>query len=73
MFGYLGHFKDMRSRVRNVRYYVEANIVQAREYIYRWGNTVDGTKVGETLGKGSWVPVVVSVSCLLLCPTSSYE
>ncbi|KAG1834942.1 hypothetical protein DFJ58DRAFT_670522, partial [Suillus subalutaceus] len=27
-------------------------------FIYMWGNTVDGAKVEETLGEGSWVPVL---------------
>jgi hypothetical protein len=66
MFAYLGLLKDMKSRLNNLRVYVETNIVSAREYIYRWGNTVDGMKVEETLGEGSWVPVMVSADFLQL-------
>ncbi|KAG1779369.1 hypothetical protein EV702DRAFT_1214493 [Suillus placidus] len=58
MFSSLGLLKDMKSRVTNIRIYVLAKIIKAREYIYNWGNTVDGVKVDETLGEGSWVPIL---------------
>src|ERR1700692_655628 len=67
MFAFLGLLKDMRSHMENLRVYAENNIVKAREYIYNSGNTVDGTKVEQTLGNGSWVPVLVSTRYLLLC------
>ncbi|KAG1853937.1 hypothetical protein DFJ58DRAFT_728071 [Suillus subalutaceus] len=51
----MGLVKDMRSHISNVRVYVETNVVKAQEYIYQWGNTVDGTKVQETLGEGSFL------------------
>ncbi|KIK36998.1 hypothetical protein CY34DRAFT_16002 [Suillus luteus UH-Slu-Lm8-n1] len=35
-----------------------AKVVEAQDYIYGWGNTVDGLKVENTLGEGSWVPVL---------------
>jgi hypothetical protein len=66
MFASLGLLKDMKSRINNFRVYVDTNIIKAREYIYNWGNTVDGTKVEETLGEGSWVPVLVSMISLPL-------
>jgi hypothetical protein len=71
MFTSLGLLKDMKSRINNLRIYVETNVVKAREYIYRSGHTVDGTKVEDVLGEGSWVPVLVSVNCPLLCRTGS--
>jgi hypothetical protein len=37
-------------------------VVKAREFIYRSGNTVDSGKVEDTLGEGSWVPILVSVT-----------
>ncbi|KAG2051670.1 hypothetical protein BDR06DRAFT_983445 [Suillus hirtellus] len=58
LFASLGFLKDMKSRLDNLRVYVKANIFTAREYIYKWGNTVDGMKVEEALGEGSWVPVM---------------
>ncbi|KAG2049220.1 hypothetical protein BDR06DRAFT_984493 [Suillus hirtellus] len=58
MFGSLGLLKDMRSHVSNVQVYFKTNIVKVQDYIYWWGNTVDGTKVEETLREGLWVPVV---------------
>jgi hypothetical protein len=73
MFTYLGLVKDMKSRIQNVRVYIKNNVVRAREYIYKWGNIVDGAKVEEALGEGSWVPVLVSVNCLSLCRTTSHE
>ncbi|KAG1789842.1 uncharacterized protein HD556DRAFT_1446632 [Suillus plorans] len=41
MFASLGLLKDMKSRTNNFRVYVETNIIKAREYIYKLGNTVD--------------------------------
>jgi hypothetical protein len=71
MFPFLGLLKDMKSRVTNIRIYVSANIIKAREYIYNGGNTVDGVKVDETLREGSWVPILVSANCLLPSRTCS--
>jgi hypothetical protein len=67
MFSSLGHVKDMKNRINRLRVYVEANIAKARGFIYLSGNTVDGGKVEETLGEGSWVPVLVSTNHLPLC------
>jgi len=61
-FNLLGLLKDMKSQVTRLRVYSVTNIVRAREYIYKWGNTVDGTKVQEMLGEGSWVPILVCAS-----------
>lgn len=69
LFPSLGLLEDMKSRVTNIRIYVSAKIIKAREYIYNGGNTVDGMKVDETLGEGSWVPILVSANCLLLSCT----
>lgn len=63
----------MKSRINNLRVYVSANVIKAREYIYKSGNTVDGTKVGEILREGSWVPVLVSMNGLLLSLTGLDE
>lgn len=71
MFSSLGLVKDMKNRIKDIRAYVETNVVKAREYIYKWGNTVDGVKVEETLGEGSWVPVLVSANSKTLCRTCS--
>jgi hypothetical protein len=60
LFGSLGLARDMQSRIANLRVYAMAKVVQAREFIYRCGNTVDGVKVANTLGEGSWVPTLVS-------------
>jgi hypothetical protein len=35
--------------------------MKAREFIYQSGNTVDGAKVDDALGEGSWVPVLVTL------------
>lgn len=37
-----------------------SNVVRAREFIYAGGNTVDGAKVENALGEGSWIPTLVS-------------
>lgn len=52
--------KDMKSRLTNLRVYATAKVIKAREFIYQLGNTVDGAKVKNTLGEGSWVPIMVS-------------
>jgi hypothetical protein len=49
----------MKSRVTNLRIYALAKVKKAREFIYD-GSTVDGAKVENTLGEGSWVPILVS-------------
>ncbi|KAG1817683.1 uncharacterized protein BJ212DRAFT_1207874, partial [Suillus subaureus] len=33
-------------------------VLKACEYIYKRGNTIDGSKVKDTLGEGSWVPTL---------------
>jgi hypothetical protein len=73
VFSSLGLLKDMKSRINNLRIYVETNVVKARQYIYQLGHTVDGTKVEDLLGEGSWVPVAVSVYCPLLFHSHSNE
>jgi hypothetical protein len=55
----------MKARITNLRVYVMATVIKAREYIYKEGNTVDGSKVERTLGEGSWVPTIVSINVLL--------
>jgi hypothetical protein len=60
LFGSLGLVKDMRSRIQNIRIYATTKVLKAREFIYQRGNTVDGSKVEDTLGEGSWVPTLVS-------------
>jgi hypothetical protein len=52
----------MRDRVASLRVYSLAKVNEARNFIYNWGNTVDGSKVQATLGEGSWVPTVVSLN-----------
>jgi hypothetical protein len=63
MFSYLGIARDMKFRFQHLRVYVTTQVVKAREFIYAYGNTVDGAKVEDTLGEGSWVPVLVSTTC----------
>lgn len=63
MFSSLGLLEDMKSHMKNLRIYVETNVVKARQYIYQLGHTVDSMKVEDVLGKSSWVPVAVSVNC----------
>ncbi|KAG1855220.1 hypothetical protein DFJ58DRAFT_727662 [Suillus subalutaceus] len=53
LFGYLGLAKDMKCRVSNLRVYVTTKVAKAHEFIYGFGNTVDGAKVDNTLGEGS--------------------
>jgi hypothetical protein len=60
LFDYLGLTKDMKCRVSNIRVYVTTKVAKAHEFIYGSGNTVDGGKVEDALGEGSWVPVMVS-------------
>ncbi|KAG2045982.1 hypothetical protein BDR06DRAFT_852944, partial [Suillus hirtellus] len=57
-FDLLGLFRDTRARLGKLRAYSLANVTRAREFIYTWGNTVDGLKVQATLGEGSWVPTM---------------
>jgi hypothetical protein len=59
-FDLLGLFKDMQDRVVKLRTYFLERVRSARGFIYKSGNTVDGSKVQTTLGEGSWVPTVVS-------------
>ncbi|KIK36743.1 hypothetical protein CY34DRAFT_93881 [Suillus luteus UH-Slu-Lm8-n1] len=58
LFSYLGLRKDMKSHLQNLRVYVTTKVVKAREFIYAFGNTVDGAKVEDALGEGSWVPIL---------------
>jgi len=63
-FNCLGLVNDMTSRITNLRVYVTAKVVKAREFIYTGGHTVDGSRVEDTLREGSWVPTLVrAVSC----------
>jgi hypothetical protein len=64
-FSDLGLVKDMKSRIINLRVYATTKVIQARDFIYKCGNTVDGSKVEHTLGEGSWVPTMVSSNVLL--------
>ncbi|KAG2032650.1 hypothetical protein BDR03DRAFT_935890 [Suillus americanus] len=57
-FDLLGLFGDMRDRLVKVRTYCLAEVIKARRFIYKFGNTVDGSKVRTALGEGSWVPTV---------------
>jgi hypothetical protein len=69
LFSSLGVARDMRRRVANLQVYVMTNIVWAREFIYTSGNTVDGAKIDNTLGEGSWVPTLArKLSLTILCP-----
>jgi hypothetical protein len=56
----------MKTRVVNLREYVMTRIVKARDFIYKNGNTVDGAKIENTLGEGSWVPTLVSETVFLI-------
>jgi hypothetical protein len=62
LFGSLGLLQDMKSRMTNLRVYAMSKVLQAREFIYKGGNTVDGLKVEHTLGEGSWIPTMASAS-----------
>ncbi|KAG2743859.1 hypothetical protein P692DRAFT_20878151 [Suillus brevipes Sb2] len=57
-FDFLGLVGDMRDRLGSLRTYSLAKVTNAREFIYRQGNTVDSSKVQTILGDGSWVPTV---------------
>jgi hypothetical protein len=59
-FDLLGLFQDMQDRVATLRTYCLEKVIEARGFIYRLGNTVNGSKVQATIGDGSWVPTVVS-------------
>ncbi|KAG2051383.1 hypothetical protein BDR06DRAFT_983639 [Suillus hirtellus] len=58
LFSYLGLVKDMKSCITNLQVYVMAKVIKACEFIYALGNMVDGAKVKDTLGEGSWVPIL---------------
>lgn len=62
LFSQLGLVQDMKIRITNLHLYAIAKVVKAREYIYQRGNTVDGPKVEDALGEGSWVPTLVSTT-----------
>ncbi|KAG2049202.1 hypothetical protein BDR06DRAFT_1012311 [Suillus hirtellus] len=57
-FGSLGLIKDMKSQMINLQVYATTKVIQACEFIYKYGNTVDGSKVEHTLGEGSWIPTM---------------
>jgi len=59
LFGSLGLVKDMKTRAANLQTYVMSNVTRAHNFIAS-GHTVDGAKVENTLGEGSWVPILVS-------------
>jgi hypothetical protein len=59
-FDLLGMCRDMRDRFYNLRTYCLERVMEARMFIYKSGNTVDGSKVQTVLGEGSWVPTLVS-------------
>jgi hypothetical protein len=63
-FSFLGLVEDMNSRMTNSRVYIMAKVMKAREFISS-GSTVDGTKVDDSLGEGSWVPVLVCAATFL--------
>lgn len=73
LFASLGLLKDMKRRTTELRVYSMTAVTQARDYIYKWGNTVDGLKVAQTLGEGSWVPTIVSTNRSLMFETSSHQ
>ncbi|KAG2337979.1 hypothetical protein BDR05DRAFT_1004601 [Suillus weaverae] len=58
MFSFLGLARDMKSRLTNFRVYTKEKVLKAYNFIYRWGNTVDSTKVENALREGSWVPTL---------------
>jgi hypothetical protein len=62
LFSCLGLVKDMKSCITNLRVYAMTKVIEAREYIYGRGNTVDSAKVDDALGEGSWVPILVSAT-----------
>jgi hypothetical protein len=64
-FSSLGLLRDMKSRITNLRVYVIAKVLKAREFISS-GSTVGGAKVEHSLGEGSWVPVLVSAAASFL-------
>jgi len=59
MFNSLGLPMDMKNRLRNLRVYAMAKVIEARDFVYRYANTVDGVKVDHALGGGSRVPILV--------------
>jgi hypothetical protein len=66
LFSDLGLLQDMKSRLNNLRMYTKTKVIEARDFIYRCGNTVDGVKVDHSLGGGSWVPTLVCETAFLL-------
>ncbi|KAG2054886.1 hypothetical protein BDR06DRAFT_982182 [Suillus hirtellus] len=58
LFNHLGLVRDMKSRINDLRVYAMAKVVKARQFIYELGNTVDGAKVEDALGEGSWVAIL---------------
>jgi hypothetical protein len=72
LFSSLGLVRDMKSRLTKLRVYTLTKVIQARDFIYRCGNTVDGVKVEHTLGEGSWVPILVRETIFSSSMVSSY-
>jgi hypothetical protein len=70
MFSFLGLAGDMKRRLINLRSYTMTKVVQARDFIYKYGNTVGGVKVEHCLGEGSWVPIIVRETIFL--PSSAH-
>jgi len=73
LFGFLGLVKDMKSRMTHLRVYATTKVLKAREFIYQWGYTIDGAKVDDTLGEGSWVPILVSTTGSILVMVNSNQ
>jgi hypothetical protein len=64
LFNSLGLVRDMKNRITNLRVYITAKVLKAREFMSA-GSTVNGAKVEHSLGEGSWVPVLVSTTTSL--------
>lgn len=58
-FSVLGLVEDVKSCAANLRTYAMHNVTKACDFIAS-GHTVDGAKVENALGEGSWVPIMVS-------------
>lgn len=71
LFNCLGLVKDLKSRITGLRLYAMSKVVKAREAIYSMGSTVDGARVEDALGEGSWVPILVCAICSVLVMLSS--
>jgi hypothetical protein len=65
LFSALGLVQDMKRRATGFRTYVMHKVIEACDFIAS-GHTVDGAKVENALGEGSWVPIVVSCNGFLV-------